>query len=88
MALQQLQKAIENAWKYSGGKKPRLLGELEDILKKRKESPVEFKRKEKLILCTERYHITIIEEKVLRNYLQKTKEYLEKCMTKNQHGKN
>ena len=88
LALQQLQKATTHAWKYKGGNKPKLLEELENILNKRKESSVEFKRKEKLIICTKDYKTTIIEEKIVKNYLQKTRIYLKKCMTKNPHEKN
>ena len=82
LALQQLQKAVESAWKAEGGKKPRLLQELENIISQRKESPLEFKRKEKLVICSENYKTTILEEKKLRVYIKKTKRYLEKCKKK------
>ncbi|HIH15119.1 MAG: hypothetical protein QT08_C0011G0015 [archaeon GW2011_AR17] len=88
IALQHLQSATEYAWRYNRGKKPKLLTDLEKITTKRKESPLEFKRKEKLIICTEDYKTTIIEEKIIKEYLKKTKRYIEKCKTKNQQEKN
>jgi len=88
LALQQLERAMQSAWKCSGGRKPRLLEELEEILEKRKESPVEFKRKETLIICSENYKKIVIEEKLLRDYLQKTKMHIETCKKKNSLGKN
>src|SRR3989338_2222526 len=66
IALQHLQSATEYAWRYNRGKKPKLLTDLEKITTKRKESPLEFKRKEKLIICTEDYKTTIIEEKRIK----------------------
>src|SRR3989338_4378914 len=79
IALQHLQSATEYAWRYNRGKKPKLLTDLEKITTK---------RKEKLIICTEDYKTTIIEEKIIKEYLKKTKRYIEKCKTKNQQEKN
>src|SRR3989338_10928312 len=87
IALQQIQNATEYAWKYNGGKKPKLLTDLEKINTKRKESPLEFKRKEKLIICSKDYKTTIIEEKIVKEYHQKTKKYIQKCKTTNQQEK-
>ncbi|MDP3728492.1 MAG: hypothetical protein Q8R18_03490 [bacterium] len=88
LALQQLQKATKYAWEFQGEKKPKLLIDLEKINQNRKDSPLEFKRKEKLVICTKDYKTTIIDEKIIRKYLQKTKSYLQKCKKKTQHEKN
>ena len=79
IALEQAQRAMMLTWKCSGKeKKPKVLEDMEKLLEERKKSPVEFQRKQKLVLWKQNKKITIIEEKTVRDYIQKTKVYLEK----------
>ena len=77
LAVQHLQKAMEESWAGKGAK-PELLKKLEALTHKKKQSPVEFVRKEKFVMCSDDYKTTIIDEKKVKALIQETKQYLEK----------
>ena len=84
IAMQHLYEAGEQVWKESKEKqKPAFLKELERTIQKKKESTVEFQRKEKYIICSERYQTIIINEQKVRELVKKTKDYInKKCKKK------
>lgn len=53
-----------------------LILELKEIIQLHRTSPVEFRRKDRFIICTEKYKIKAITRNQLKNYLKKTKEFL------------
>ena len=83
LALQSVHKAAEGAWLESKEKeKPTFLKELEKIIEAKKQSPVEFQRKKSFIICSEKLKTTSIDEKKIKEFITKTKSYLEKCKKK------
>ena len=53
--------------------------ELKDILSAHKESPVEFTRKEKYVICSDDYDMKTLSEKQLKNHLKNTKIFIEQA---------
>ena len=53
-----------------------LIQELREIITLHKKSPVEFRRKDRFIICTKNYRMRGITTNQLKIYLQKTKEFL------------
>ncbi|MBW3013606.1 hypothetical protein KY340_05385 [Candidatus Woesearchaeota archaeon] len=51
-----------------------LLDIIKEIVIKHKQSPIEFARKDKFVICDEKYNIKQITEKELRQHLQQAKE--------------
>lgn len=88
IALEHAHKALLLAWKSSKDKKPKLLEELETLLQERKASPLEFKRKEKLVIWKKDRKTIIIDEEKVKDYIEKIKRYIKKCTTKIQPEKN
>ena len=53
-----------------------LIQELGEIITLHKRSPIEFKRKDRFIICSKNYQMRGITTNQLKTYLQKTKEFL------------
>ena len=53
-----------------------LIQELQEIIYLHKKSPMEFRRKDRFIICTKNYQMRGITTNQLKIYLQKTKEFL------------
>lgn len=54
----------------------KLIEELKEIIVLHKKSPVEFKRKDRFVICTENYRMKAITVNMLKDYLKKTKEFI------------
>ncbi len=54
-----------------------LLSELKELWELHQNSPVEFRRKEQLIVCTKEYYCESLTEKRVEEYLKETKRILE-----------
>jgi len=52
--------------------------DIKTLQKARKESPVEFTRKGKVIICSDNYTMKVIDEKMIKTYLKTTRNFLEK----------
>ncbi len=76
LALMHLQNAINFVWE-SKRKKPEIMKEIEMLIQKKEESTTEFVRGNKLILCTDKYTITTLEEKTIQELIIKTRKYIE-----------
>jgi hypothetical protein len=64
--------------KYNIDKKfVQLIKEIKDLLANHKKSPIEFKRKGKLVICDENYGMETITYDHIRNYLAYTKKFIE-----------
>ncbi len=55
-----------------------LIGRLHDIIEAHKESPVEFPRKDRFIICDERYDCKEITLEDMKNYLFRARLFIEK----------
>lgn len=53
-----------------------LIQEISDILKQHKESPVEFRKKDKFVICTDNYRMRIISIDHMKKYIEKTKLFV------------
>lgn len=83
VALQSVHKAAELAWlETKDNKKPFFLHQMERILEKKKQSPLEFQRKNNFIICTNKLETISINKEKLQVFIQKTKEYIQKCKKK------
>ncbi|MGM5481934.1 MAG: hypothetical protein ACQESF_00585 [Nanobdellota archaeon] len=51
----------------------KLIEDLREILEKHKKSPVEFKRKDKFVICSEDYRLRVITPDKIKNYINKAK---------------
>ncbi|MFW6450130.1 MAG: hypothetical protein ACOCZ6_03680 [Nanoarchaeota archaeon] len=51
----------------------KLIEELREILNQHKKSPVEFKRKDKFVICSEDYKMRVISAEKIKNYINKAK---------------
>jgi len=54
-----------------------LMLELKEIILLHKKSPVEFRKKDRFIICTKNYKVKAITANQLKNYLKKTKGFLD-----------
>ncbi len=54
----------------------KLIEEVKEIVVLHKKSPVEFRRKDRFIICTSNYRIKAITMNMLKDYLKKTKEFI------------
>ncbi len=54
----------------------KLIKEVHEIIKKHKESPVEFIKKDKLVICTEDYRTKVLQIEDAKNYLAKAKPFI------------
>lgn len=54
-----------------------LMIELKEIILLHKTSPVEFRKKDRFIICTNNYKVKAITAYQLKNYLKKTREFLD-----------
>jgi len=54
-----------------------LMLELKEIILLHQNSPVEFRRKDRFIICTKNYKVKAITSNQLKNYLKKTREFLD-----------
>lgn len=52
-----------------------LIAEVHHILKERKESPVEFSRKDKFVICTEDYRMKVLSIDNIKNYINKARMF-------------
>ena len=50
--------------------------EMQTFQENKEKSPLEFQRKEKYVICSDKYQITILNEEKILEYLQQTKEFL------------
>ena len=53
-----------------------LIQDLQEIISLHKKSPIEFRRKDRFIICNKNYQMRGITTNQLKTYLQKTKEFL------------
>ncbi|MFH1682187.1 MAG: hypothetical protein ABIA37_00160 [Candidatus Woesearchaeota archaeon] len=53
-----------------------LMKEMKEIILLHKTSPVEFRRKDRFVICTDKYQIKAITVNQLKSYLLKTKEFM------------
>lgn len=89
LILWQLEKAVRYAWQASGEtRKPSVLLALEALHKNKKDSEVEFQRKETFVLWIQGKKTRVIDEKTVEVFMKKTQNYLQKCTTKTQQKKN
>jgi hypothetical protein len=58
-----------------------LIRELNDLVKKHKDAPVEFSRKGKFVICTDDYRIRAITTEQLRKYIEMTKSFIDEMET-------
>lgn len=54
----------------------KLIQEIKEIIVLHKNSPVEFKRKDRYVICTDNYRMVAITVNMLKTYLKKTKEFI------------
>ena len=54
----------------------KLIQEIKETIVLHKNSPVEFKRQDRYIICTDNYRMVAITVNMLKNYLKKTKEFI------------
>ncbi len=54
-----------------------LINELQDILIKRRQSPVEFVRKDKFVICSDKYSIRTISVEEMQKFISITKVFLQ-----------
>lgn len=54
----------------------KIIQEVKEIVMLHKQSPVEFKRKDRFVICTENYRMIAITVNMLKDYLKKTKEFI------------
>ena len=54
----------------------KLIIEIHNILKKHKESPVAFVKKDKLVICNRDYRMKVLEISDVKNYLSKAKPFI------------
>ncbi|MFC1801106.1 hypothetical protein ACFLZB_01475 [Nanoarchaeota archaeon] len=54
----------------------KLIQEIREIIVLHKKSPVEFKRKDRFIICTDNYRMVAITANMLKDHLKKTKEFI------------
>ena len=55
------------------------LEELRNIILKHQNSPVEFRRRDHYVICEENYHTIIISVKQIKDYLEKSKLFIEEA---------
>jgi len=53
-----------------------LLQEVDSILKEHKKSPVEFRRKDKFVICSENYRMKVVTVDNIKEYIQKAKQFI------------
>jgi hypothetical protein len=70
MFIQRLSQKYEIDKKYLD-----TIREIHDIIKKHKQSPVEFRRKDAFVICADNYNIETITLEKIRSYLTLTKEF-------------
>ena len=51
--------------------------ELKEVILLHKKSPVEFRRKDRFVICTNNYKVRAITSNQLKDYLKKTREFLD-----------
>lgn len=51
--------------------------ELKRIVAAKKESPMEFKRRNKYVICSNNYNMNVLDFKKVKNYVQKTKKIVQ-----------
>lgn len=54
----------------------KLIQDLKEVIVLHKQSPVEFKRKDRYVICTDNYKMIAITVNMLKDYLKKTKEFI------------
>ena len=54
----------------------KLIQEIKEIIVLHKNSPVEFKRKDRFVICTDNYRMVAITVNMLKDYIKKTKEFI------------
>lgn len=54
----------------------KLIQEIKEIIVLHKKSPVEFKRKDRFVICTDNYKMIAITVNMLKDYIKKTKEFI------------
>ncbi len=67
----------------------KVIEEIRDIMRKHKESPIEFSRNNKLVICTDNYRMRVITIDKIKKYINKAKLFqkdVERLVTK--HGRN
>jgi hypothetical protein len=52
--------------------------DIERIRQARKDSPIEFTRKGKVVICSDNYHMKVIDEKMIKGYVDVTRRFLKK----------
>jgi hypothetical protein len=64
------------AIRYNLKQYPQLIKEINFIIKKHKESPVEFSKGDKLVICNGNYKMKILQIKDVKDYLSKAKPFI------------
>ncbi|MBD3163787.1 hypothetical protein GF323_01175 [Candidatus Woesearchaeota archaeon] len=65
-----------------------LISEIKSIIIQHRKSPIEFSRKDKLVICNEDYKMKTISIELIKEYLLKSKQFIElsrKITSKNEH---
>jgi hypothetical protein len=58
-----------------------LLETLEDLKKFKDESPIEFRRRERLVMCSDEYNVRVLDEQMVKEMLGKTKLFINEAFT-------
>ena len=53
-----------------------LVQEVNDILKQHKQSPVEFRKNDQFVICSENYRIKVIKAEHIKKYIEKAKLFI------------
>jgi len=56
-----------------------LIQEIKDILMQHKKSPVEFRRKDKFVICSENYRMRVISTDNIKGYIEKAKVFIKEA---------
>lgn len=57
----------------------RLIQEVKTIIAEHKESPVEFSRGDKFVICSENYDLRSLSEAKVKDYIERTKQFVQHC---------
>ncbi len=66
----------------------KLIQDVKNIILQHKKSPVEFIRKDQIVICSENYQMQVIDLNKIKDYIYKTKTFvqlMDKIVSKNEH---
>jgi len=65
-----------------------LIQEVDDIMKQHKKSPIEFRRQDKFVICSENYRMKVISIDKIKEFIEKTKQFIKETENMvNLHGR-